>query len=98
MTPRKRGAGVKFCIVCGKRIPENSPRHKLCSERCKLKRRYLLRRGMAAPYEYAKDPPIEAYSLGEIQKRAMDAGLSYGQYMSKLHSGGIKFEGAKVYN
>lgn len=98
MTPRKRSTGIKFCIVCGRKIPENSNRHKLCSERCRLKRRYLARRGLPAPYEDAKEPPISAYSLGEIQKRAMAAGLSYGQYMSRVHSGGIRFEGAQGFN
>ncbi len=97
MTPRKR-AGVKFCIVCGKRIPENSSRHKICSNRCSLKRKLLSRKGQPAPYEYAKEPPIEAYSLGELQRRARAEGLSYGQYMSRIHSGGIKFEGLQGYN
>ncbi len=98
MTERKRGAEVKFCIVCGRRIPENSPRHKICSDRCALKRRRLARRGMAAPYEYSKEPPIAAFSLGEIQRRAKMEGLSYGQFMSRVHSGGIKFEGIKAVN
>ncbi len=97
MTPRKR-QGVKFCIVCGKKIPESSNRHKICSDRCQLKRKYLSRRGMAAPYEYASEPPMSAYSLGEIQKRARAAGLSYGQFMSRVHSGGIKFEGLQAAN
>ncbi len=98
MTKRKRGAGVKFCIVCGKRIPECSNRHKICSDRCARKRKNLARQGLAAPYEYATEPPIASYTLGEIQKRAMAAGLSYGQYMSRVHSGGITFEGIQKAN
>ena len=99
MTKRKRGAGVKFCIVCGKKIPECSNRHKICSERCARKRKNLTRKGMAAPYEYATEPPITYYSLGEIQKRAMAAGLSYGQYMSRMYgSGGVNFEGVQKAN
>lgn len=95
MTKRKREAGVKFCIVCGKRIPECSNRQKICSNHCARVRKNLAHRGMAAPYEYADEPPIESYSLGELQRRAMEAGLSYGQYMSKLHSGGLRFENIK---
>lgn len=90
MTKRKKGDAVKFCIVCGRKIPESSNRHKICSERCARKRKNLTRSGLAAPYEYAQEPPIAYYSLGELQKRAMAEGMSYGKYMSKLHSGGIK--------
>ena len=93
VTKRKNEGAVKFCIVCGKKIPESSNRHKICGERCRLKRRYLARRGQAAPYEYATEPPIAAYSLGELQRRAREAGLSYGQYMSKLHAGGLSLHG-----
>lgn len=85
MTKRKNEMAVKFCIVCGRRIPDGSNRRKICSERCRLRRRFLARRGKAAPYEYATEPPVSAYSLGEIQRRARAAGLSYGQYMSKLY-------------
>lgn len=98
MTERKKSRAVKFCIVCGKRIPEFSERHKICSERCALKRRRLSRSGQAAPYEFAKEPPIAAYSLGEIQRRARAAGMSYGAFMSSVHSGGISFEGNKTFN
>ncbi len=91
MTKRKRGTGAKFCIVCGRKIPESSNRHKICSERCARKRKNLARNGKPAPYEYASEPPITYYSLGEIQRRAMAEGLSYGQYMSRVYSGGIKF-------
>lgn len=98
MTKRKRGSGVKFCIVCGRKIPESSNRHKICSPACARKRKNLTRNGMAAPYEYASEPPMAYYSLGEIQRRAMAQGLSYGQYMSRLHSGGIKFEGLQKVN
>lgn len=98
MTKRKREAGVKFCIVCGKRIPECSNRHKLCSRRCARKRKNLARQGMAAPYEYADEPPLASYSLGELERRAMEAGLSYGQYMSKLYNGGKGFEGMQRAN
>ena len=97
MTKRK-SEGIKFCIVCGKRIPECSNRHKICSERCAKRRKNLTRKGMAAPYEYAKEPPIAYYSLGEIQKRARAAGLSYGQYMSRVYSGGMSFEGIQKAN
>lgn len=97
MTKRK-SEGIKFCIVCGKRIPECSNRHKICSERCARRRKNLTRKGMAAPYEYAKEPPIAYYSLGEIQKRASAAGLSYGKYMSRVYNGGMSFEGIQKAN
>ncbi len=98
MTRRKNELGVKFCIVCGKRIPECSSRHKICSNRCARKRKNLARHGMAAPYEYAAEPPIASYTLGELNKRAADMGLSYGQYMGKIYSGGISFEGIRRAN
>lgn len=97
MTKRKR-PGVKFCIVCGRKIPECSNRHKICSERCAKKRKNLTRNGLPAPYEYATEPPITYYSLGEIQRRARAEGLSYGQYMSRLYSGGMTFEGIQKAN
>ncbi len=97
MTKRKR-AGVKFCIVCGRKIPECSNRHKICSERCAKKRKNLTRNGLPAPYEYATEPPITYYSLGEIQRRARAEGLSYGQYMSRMHSEGMSFEGIQTAN
>ena len=95
MTKKKNSMSVKFCIVCGKRIPECSSRHKICSNRCARKRKNLARHGMAAPYEYATEPPIASYSLGELERRAAAVGLSYGQYMSKLYSGGIRLEGIR---
>lgn len=98
MTQRKKSGAIKFCIVCGKRIPDMSSRHKICTERCARKRRNLSRNGQAAPFEFAKEPPIEAYSLGEIQRRASAAGMSYGAFMSSVHNGGISFEGIKASN
>lgn len=98
MTERKDKNAIKFCIVCGRRIPESSNRRKICSNRCANRRRVLNRNGEAAPYEFNKEPPIAAYSLGEIQRRARLAGMSYGQFMSKVNGGGLSFERYKAFN
>lgn len=85
MTKRKY-TGIKFCIVCGKRIPENSPRHKICSNECRLKRRQFNKKGLPAPYENCTEPPAQAKPLSEINAEARRSGLSYGQFMAERYA------------
>lgn len=86
MSKRKNELAIKFCIVCGKRIPETSNRHKICSDRCARKRKNLHRRGMPAPYENAIESPAQAHTLAELNAEARKLGLTYGQYMQKRNS------------
>ena len=87
MTKRKNENAVKFCIVCGRRSPEDSSRKKICSKECDRRHRTYTRHGQPAPFEYCTEPPIQSHSLGEINAAAMAEGLSYGQYILKLHNG-----------
>ena len=87
MTKKNEQKTVKFCIVCGKRIPESSSRKKLCSVRCDRRRRAYTRQGKSAPYEHCTEPPLQARSLGELNAAAMAEGLSYGRYIQKYYSG-----------
>ncbi len=84
---RKDPFRIKFCIMCGKRIPPTSDRQKLCSERCAKKRKVLHRRGLPAPYENCTEPPMQTYTLGEVNAEARAHGMSYGQYMLKRSRG-----------
>ncbi|MBQ8808468.1 MAG: hypothetical protein IJZ81_04105 [Clostridia bacterium] len=72
---------VKFCVVCGRRIPELSIRRKTCGEYCRARRKcgYM-------PYANYKEPPYEDLTL--LQQKAQEAGLSYGNYMAKLYNMG----------
>ena len=87
MTKQKND--IKFCIVCGKRIPSSSNRHKLCSKQCSDRRRVLHRHGLPAPYEFATEPPAQAYTLGEVNAEARRRGMSYGEYMDALSRGAV---------
>ncbi len=75
---------VRFCIVCGRRLPTNSMRRKLCSDRCALRRRQLHRHGQACPFEDCTEPPLQSKTLGEINAEARKLHMTYGQYMAKL--------------
>ncbi len=83
---------IKWCIVCGKRIPECSPRLKVCSKHCALRRKNLSRHGLSAPYEYVTEPPIQSFTLAEINAEARAPRLTYGQYVAQLAAGKIKRE------
>ena len=65
----------KFCIVCGRRIPELSFRRRVCSDFCR--RRY---KAGYAPFKDCKTVPYN--DLTDLQKAASAAGMSYGQYMA----------------
>ena len=65
----------KFCVVCGRRIPELSLRRKTCSKYC-----YRRAKSGYTPYIDYEGPPYD--DLTEIQKKAQSLGLSYGQYVA----------------
>jgi hypothetical protein len=65
----------KFCVVCGRKIPELSLRKKVCSDFCRRRKK-----NGYAPYINCVAPPFE--ELTELQKKASAEGMSYGQYMA----------------
>lgn len=65
---------VKFCVVCGRRIPELSMRKKTCSDFCRARRKCGY-----TPYINCKEPPFK--DLTDLQKEAQKMGLSYGKYI-----------------
>ncbi|MBE7033691.1 MAG: hypothetical protein E7406_05640 [Ruminococcaceae bacterium] len=65
----------KFCIVCGRRIPELSLRRRTCSEFCRARYKCGY-----APYKNCKELPYD--DLTSIQEEAQKAGMSYGKYMA----------------
>lgn len=80
---------VKFCVVCGRRIPELSLRKRTCSEFCRARKKCGY-----APYLHFKEPPFE--DLTRLQQQAQAAGLSYGQYIALRDSGRLNSEGARI--
>ncbi len=70
---------VKFCVVCGRRIPELSLRRRVCSDFCRRRKKS----GYAPYINYIK-PPFE--DLTQLQKKAQENNMSYGQYMSLLYN------------
>lgn len=72
---------VKFCVVCGRKIPEISMRRKTCSNFCARRKK-----GGYAPYLFYKNPPYE--DLTSIQKKAQNASMSYGKYVACTESRG----------
>lgn len=82
----------KFCIVCGRRIPELSLRRRTCSEFCRSRYKCGY-----APYSNFKVLPYN--DLTELQQNAQAAGMSYGKYMamkSAREEALIRKEGGKV--
>lgn len=65
----------KFCVVCGRRIPELSLRKRTCSEFCRS--RY---KSGYAPYKGYKELPYD--DLTSLQEEAQRAGMTYGKYMA----------------
>lgn len=85
----------KFCVVCGRRIPELSQRKVTCSENCRS--RY---KGGYTPYKDYTEPPLD--DLTSIQKEAQAAGMSYGKYVAmknnRCSGGSVKeYEVYKMY-
>ena len=68
---------LKFCVVCGRRIPSLSQRRVTCSDFCRAKKK----RGFA-PYANYTVPPFA--DLTEFQKEAQKKGMSYGKYVASL--------------
>lgn len=66
---------VKFCVVCGRKIPELSLRQRVCSEFCRRRKK-----SGYAPYINYTEPPFD--DLTELQRQASSLGMSYGQYMA----------------
>jgi len=65
----------KFCVVCGRRIPELSLRRRTCSEFCRARYKCGY-----APYSRFKELPYD--DLTELQQNAQAKGMSYGKYMA----------------
>ena len=78
---------VKFCVVCGRRIPELSRRKVTCGAFCRKRKKCGY-----APYIDYKKPPYE--DLTGLQKKAQEQGVSYGKYMAMLYNEKLKTEGA----
>ena len=68
----------KFCVVCGRRIPELSLRRRVCSDFCRKR----TMRGYA-PYLNCTEPPFS--KLTEMQMEASEKGMSYGKYVASLN-------------
>lgn len=71
---------IKFCVVCGRRIPELSMRKKTCGILCARKKK-----SGYAPYINYDRPPYE--DLTNLQQMAHKAGMSYGKFMASRHIG-----------
>ena len=69
----------KWCIVCGRKIPELSKRKKTCGDACRQK----AKRGFA-PYRNCTSPP--KLSLSDVQMQAQAKGMSYGKYVAMFES------------
>lgn len=69
----------KFCVVCGRSIPELSSRKTVCSEACRV--RY--KRG-DTPFKDCEGPIFDA--LTEAQQEAAKMGMSYGKYMAMKYN------------
>ncbi|MBE7055053.1 MAG: hypothetical protein E7392_02935 [Ruminococcaceae bacterium] len=77
---------VKFCVVCGRRIPALSMRRRTCSDFCRGRKK-----SGYAPYINYDKPPFE--DLTNLQKKAHEAGMSYGKYMSAVYNGKLRERG-----
>ena len=67
----------KFCVVCGRRIPELSMRRKTCSNFC-------LRRKKAGYAPYLGSTKLPFDDLTSIQEDAQKAGMTYGKYVALM--------------
>lgn len=79
INPKKVLKKGKWCVVCGRKIPELSKRRSTCSEACLKKSKRGIR-----PYLNCDAPP--KLTLTDIQKQAHEHGLSYGQYVALFES------------
>jgi len=74
---------VKFCVVCGRRIPQLSLRKVTCSEFCRARKKCGY-----APYRNYTKPPFD--DLTVLQQRAHSEGMSYGKYVAMLDGKEVK--------
>lgn len=82
----------KFCIVCGRRIPQLSLRKSTCSEYCR--RRY---KSGYAPYKNCKELPYD-YDLTSIQQEAQKRGMSYGKYVAMKYEKELTYAEHNTHN
>lgn len=69
---------IKFCVVCGRIIPEMSLRKVVCGERCRARKK-----SGYAPFIDYTEPPLHRFDdLTAVQKLAAEAGMSYGKYVA----------------
>lgn len=69
----------KFCVVCGRRIPELSLRRRTCSEFCRSRYKCGY-----APYKNYTALPYD--DLTSLQEEAHERGMSYGKYMAMKYN------------
>lgn len=69
----------KFCVVCGRRIPELSLRRRTCSEFCRARKKC----GYAPYINYTQLPYDD---LTALQEEAHSAGMSYGKLMAAKYT------------
>lgn len=74
---------VKFCVVCGRRIPQLSLRKVTCSEFCRARKKC----GYAPYINYTK-PPFDDLTM--LQQKAHRAGMSYGKYVALTEGKEVK--------
>ncbi len=84
MTPkRSRMMRIVICEVCGELFESNRPQSKYCSAECAL----IAKKRMEAGRVRTQTPPkctTDNQNIKEIMRKANEAGLSYGQYVSKI--------------
>lgn len=69
----------KFCIVCGRRIPELSLKRRTCSDFCRSRYKCGY-----APYKNYTALPYD--DLTSLQEEAHERGMSYGKYMAMKYN------------
>ena len=74
---------VKFCVVCGRRIPEMSLRKVTCSEFCRARKKCGY-----APYRNYTRPPFDDLTM--LQQKAQRSGMSYGKFVAQMYGKEVK--------
>lgn len=78
------------CRICGKTFVPRGTTTVTCSDECSkenAKRKKIEWEKRRLMEESAK---LKRSSIGEINRMARDAGMTYGKYVSELNKGGLK--------
>lgn len=78
------GTKVKICEICKEPFATNHGSQIYCSPQCRNRAAYIRNRNVYPVHTEQKKKDKKKSQVAEINRLAREAGMSYGQYVSKI--------------